>query len=75
MSLFFTYISKSEEPLLVPQRTKLKRAVVSSCEEHMNTCSKEPYFVHYEELYCDVKMAWMLKVLCGTPDANKEPLF
>lgn len=32
-------------------------------------------FFHYKELFCTGKIPWLLKVLHGAIDVNKEPLF
>ncbi len=50
-------------------------------EPSMNSSLKNHFFLvwraffHYKEPFVQWKVKWMLKVLHGTIDANKEPLF
>ncbi len=61
----------TEEPFWVPERT-LSWAHFSLCEEHFNNLN---LFSTMKNLLWNWKLPWMLKVLHGTSNASKEPLF
>ncbi len=58
-----------EEPFLVPQKPfseQFLNVIFCYFEEHFNTL---------KNLLCNGKVLWVLKLLHGTIDANKESLF